>query len=640
METRLLYVLVAVLFASPVSTAQTGNITGITINIEGTLMYYTAEKSGEHALYKSVKNASGAWDAGVSEDSFNEHIKGYIAKTPFLTCDGQTLYFSANLPGSRGFDIFYSRKNGDSWSKPVALSQVINSEKNEISPSLPAGNLTIYFARNELETDCYNIYSSEVDISGWSVPRILPAPVSTGCEQHAYISPTGETLLFSTDRRSEKKKKKYNIFYSVLTGGNLWTAPTPIDNNVKEYNEFTPAIDYKNSKIFVAKSGINSDTCSIYSYDAPVYSPYTIIKGTVKDENNKPVDAEITVRDAYTSALCGKSNSNPATGEYTVVLPNNNLYNVNYAIKNSSQLFENINTSGNTEGQTIVKDVVLIDKMTVNITVQDAFSDKLIDADIEAYEKTKTAKVSRLGEGKYRVVTPVFENVDIELYRKDYIKENILVKFGDYAAFPELYHSVKLKPDMRSGVINVKDILSNQAVKADVEVKNLDIIDEEVNISTVETGKYEFNIRKDCKYSISVTLKDYFYYYAVWKADASRIGQTLDVHLVPLNEINKIPLPNLLFPANESTLSPEISGELACIAKALKNNPEYKAIISLYHQDNEKERTFAQQCARSVIIFMETGMIPKTNYQVEIYPVDGKKIPDISFVTNVPAGKK
>jgi hypothetical protein len=32
-------------------------------------------------------------------------------------------------------------------------------------------------------------------------------------------------------------------------------------------------------------------------------------------------------------------------------------------------------------------------------------------------------------------------------------------------------------------------------------------------------------------------------------------------------------------------------GELACVAKVLKNNPEYTAVISLYHLNNEKELT-------------------------------------------------
>jgi hypothetical protein len=621
-------------------TAQTGNITGITINLEGTLMYYTAERSGEHALYKATKNESGTWNTGVSEDSFNEYIKGHTVKTPFLSYDGQTLYFSANLPGSRGFDIFYSKKTGNSWSKPVSLSPVINTEKDEMSPSLSADNLTIYYTVNGHESDCYNIYKSEVDISGWSVPQILPVPISTGCEKYANISPAGETLLFSTDRLSEKKKKKYGIFYSTLIGKNIWTSPTPIDNAAKEYNEFTPAIDYKNNKIFVTRSAVDSSTCRIHSYDAPVYKPYTVVKGTVKDESGKPVNAGITILDAYTNAPYGKSESDPVTGEYAVALPNNGSYNIAYAIKNGSRRFENFNTADNMQGQTIVKNITLVDKMTVNITVRDAISDKLIDAEVHAYEKTKTAEITKLGEGKYRVVTPTFENVEIELYKENYIKENIFLKFGDYVEFEDIYRNVKLKPDMRSGTVNIKDIASDRRINANIEVKNLNAVNDKVSILATDTGKYEFNIRKDCKYSISVTLKDYLYYYAVWKADASRIGQTLEVRPVPLNEINKIPMPNLVFPAGESTLSPEASGELACVVKTLQSNPEYTAVISLYHKDSEKELVVAQQRARSIITFMESSRVPRTGYRTEISPVDSERISDITFIMNIPSGKK
>ncbi|MDR2026521.1 MAG: hypothetical protein LBQ01_03060 [Prevotellaceae bacterium] len=640
MKTRLLNVLLFVLFNPFVSGAQTGNVTGIAINLEGTLMYYTEEKSGEHALYKSTRSASGTWSAGVSEDSFNEHIKGYTVQTPFLTYDGQTLYFSANLPGSRGFDIFCSQKNGDSWSQPVQLSPVINTEKDEISPSLPAGNHTIYFTRNGLDSDCYSIYTSEVDISGWSVPRILPAPVNTGCEKHVHISPAGETLLFSTDRLTEKKRKKYSIFQSTLISENIWTPPSPLGNTAKEYNEFTPAIDYENSMIFVTKGSTDSLTCRLHSYGAPVFKPYTVLKGVIKDEDGKPVEAGLTVQNAYTGELYGKSNADPLTGKYSAVLPNNALYNISFAAKSGSRRLENINTADNTQGQTLVKDITLTDKILVHVTVQDAFLDKLIDAEVKAYEKTRTAKVSKSGEGQYRIVTPVLENVDIELYKENYVKENIYIKINDYVEFPEMFYTVKLKPEMRAGVINVRDISSNQGIEANVEIRNLSIKDDKVRISAADTGKYEFNIRKDCKYTVSITLKNYFYYYAVWKADAGRIGQTLDVHLVPLNEINKIPMPNLSFPEGESTLSPEASGELACVAKALNSNPEYTAVISLYHLNSEKELTLAQQRARSVITFMETCRIPKTGYRIDISPVDIVKVPDISFVTNIPTDKK
>ncbi|MDR1341378.1 MAG: hypothetical protein LBK58_15195 [Prevotellaceae bacterium] len=640
MKIRLLYLLLPALSVSSVLGAQTDNITGITVNMEGTLMYYTAEKSGEHALYKATKNGSGTWNEGVSEDSFNEHVKGYTVQTPFLTYDAQTLYFSANLPGSRGFDIFYSKRNGDSWSKPVSLSPVINTEKDEISPSLSADNLTIYFTRNGLENDCYNIYTSETDISGWSVPHILPVPVSTGCEKYVHVSPAGETLLFSTDRLSEKKKKKYNIFHSELIDKNIWTPPSPIDNTAKEYNEFTPAVDYRNSKIFVTKGGFDSLKYSIYSYNATLAKPYTVLKGTVKDETGKPAGVEITVRDASTAELYGRSESNPASGEYTVVLPNNGLYNINYAVKNGSQQFENINTLNNSQAQMIRKDITLIDKITVNLNVQDALSNQPLSAEVQAYEKTRTAKVSKLGEGKYRVVTPVSESVDIELYKDNYIKENIIVKFNDYMGFPEMFYSVKLKPDMRSGIINVKEISSDRGINAEVAVKNLIRRDDMTPVSCTDTGRYEFNIRKDSKYSISVTLKDHFYYYAVWKADASRIGQTLEVRLVPLTEVSKIPMSNLLFPEGESALSPEAMGELDCVVNILNSNPEYTAVISLYHQNDAGELTLAQQRAGDIITFMESSRVPKTGYKVEISPDDKVRIPDINFVKNTPADKK
>jgi hypothetical protein len=639
MKTYLLNVLVLIAFVS--AGAQTVNITGVTLNIEGTVMYYTAETSGEHALYKSVKNASGTWDLGVSEDSFNSYIKGYTVKTPFLTCDEQTLYFSADLPGARGFDIFYSRRDGDSWSNPVLLSTMINSEKDEISPSLPAGNLTIYFARNGLENDCYNIYRSDKDIIGWSVPRMLPVPVSVGCERNAYVSPTGETLLFSSDRLSERRRKKYTIFYSTLLSENIWTAPTTFDVTMsKDYNEFTPTIDYRDNKIVVTKGGIDSSACYIYSFDAPVYKPYTVLKGTVKDETGKPVAVEITVRDACTNALYGVSNNNPADGRYIVVLPNDALYNLDYAMKNGARVFEHVGTMDNMRGQTVVWDVVLVDKVTVNMTVQDALSDKFIDVDIQAYDKTQATQVSRLDEGRYHIVAPAFGDMDVELYKENYVKENMLIKFDDYAAFPEIYYMVKLKPEMRSGVIDVKNIRSNQRIEANVEVKNLNDDDEKVAVSVRETGKYEFDIRKDSKYSISVTLKDYFYYYAVWQADASRIGQTLDVSLVPLSEINKIQMTNLVFPEDESKLMPDAAGELECIITMLKNNPEYRAHILLFHKDSESDLVIAQQRALSIAIFMETHRIPQTAYKVEIALANGERIPEISFVANTSVDKK
>lgn len=640
---RVIVFLSFILPVSHISIAQTGNITGITFNIEGNLMYYTEEKSGEYALYKAIKQENGTWSKGEPENSFNEYTKGYIVKTPFLTYDGQTLYFCANLPGTKGFDIFYCKKNGDLWSKPMNFSAVINTDLDEMSPSLPADNQTIYFTRKNPVSDCFEVYMSEADASGWSFPKMLPTPINVGCENYVHISPTGETLLFSTDRISDKKKKKYNIFYSVLINKNMWSPPFPVENIPKEYNELSPAVDYKNNKVFVAKAGIDSANYRIHSYDLPLPAhsePFTILKGIIKNGDGNPVHADILIRNSYTNDIYGKSYSNPKSGEYIIVLPNDGLYNINYSIKNSAQRFENVNTANNVRTQIIKKDITLIDKLLVNLSIQDALSNKFIDAEIQAYEKTKTAKVTKVEKGKYRIVAPVFENLDIELYKQNYIKENIVVDYSDYVEFTELNYTVKFRPELRSGEINVKDISSNTGLNANVEVRNLDIKDDKVIVSSENTGNYKFSIRKDCKYSISVTLTGYLYYYTVWKADAGRIGQILDVRPVPLKEMSKIPMQNLTFDEGSSSLPSEAAGELSCVIDVLKNNPDYTAVISLYQMNNETELVATQQRARSIITFLDANRIPKSRYKVEITVVEQIKVPDINFVSNIPTGKK
>jgi hypothetical protein len=626
--TGLLFVLLIV----PLLAASQENITGIAINLEGTLMYYTAEKAGVHNLYASTKTQSGTWGEGISEDSFNEYIKGYVVKTPFLSYDGQTLYFSSNLPGAKGFDIFYSKKTGDSWTKPAPVP-IINTEQDEMSPALAANNQTIYFTRYSPENSCYSIYTSKTENSGWSFPQILPAPVNAGCENHVNISPTGDVLLFSSDRLTEKKKKKYTVFYTILIGNNLWSPPTPVDEVVKEANEFSPAFDNQNDDIYLVKGGIDSLIHKIHFYNTPKQitpKSYTTLTGTVKTEEGKTMGLNITITDNYTGSVYGQSSSNPLNGEYAIVIPNDGIYTVNYAKKNGPQKFEVINTIHNYQAQIIKKDVIVVDRLALEVNVQDALSNRFIDADVQVYEKTKSAKVSKLKTGQYHITTPVFEGVEVEIYKENYVKEILNIKFDDYVEFPEMQYHVKLKPDLRSGEINVSDLSFNKGLNADVSVKNLNIKDDVVHISSPDTGKYVFGIRKDCKYSISVTLKNHLYFYAVWDVDASRISQVLNVKPVPLNEINKIPMFNLVFRKDDSRLLPEALGELDCVADIIKNHPEYKAVIFLYQLEYETE--LWQQRMRSIMDFMESNRIPKTQYKLEISLVDAEKLPDISFV--------
>lgn len=66
---------------------------------------------------------------------------------PFINETGDTLYFASDIPGGYGgYDIYYSVKEGESWSRPVNLGARVNTLLNEGYPFYRNG--TLYFASN------------------------------------------------------------------------------------------------------------------------------------------------------------------------------------------------------------------------------------------------------------------------------------------------------------------------------------------------------------------------------------------------------------------------------------------------------------------------------------------------------------
>jgi outer membrane protein OmpA-like peptidoglycan-associated protein/tetratricopeptide (TPR) repeat protein len=95
-------------------------------------------------IYSSTQDADGNWTAPVpfAYNSVNEYSVG----DPFITTDGESLYFASNMPGGKGgTDVYVCEKTaaGD-WGKPINLKE-INTEGNERSPVFDAKN-NFYFS--------------------------------------------------------------------------------------------------------------------------------------------------------------------------------------------------------------------------------------------------------------------------------------------------------------------------------------------------------------------------------------------------------------------------------------------------------------------------------------------------------------
>lgn len=88
---------------------------------------------------------NGKWSKGVEIGLTGV---GQSAAHPSISVDGNTLYFSSNMPGGFGGNDLYKVERTNSageWSKPVNLGPKINTEGNELFPFIHE-NGNLYFA--------------------------------------------------------------------------------------------------------------------------------------------------------------------------------------------------------------------------------------------------------------------------------------------------------------------------------------------------------------------------------------------------------------------------------------------------------------------------------------------------------------
>ena len=122
-----------------------------------------------------------------------------------LSLDGNTILFSSDRPnGIGGKDIYLSRKlPDDTWGKAILLSMEVNTPHNEESPFLSYDGQTLYFAsEGHTSMGGFDIFKSEQDSSGnWTKAQNIGYPINTPGDDIFYI-PTfdKQRVYFASER--------------------------------------------------------------------------------------------------------------------------------------------------------------------------------------------------------------------------------------------------------------------------------------------------------------------------------------------------------------------------------------------------------------------------------------------------------
>ncbi len=186
----------------------------ITISADGNTAYFSSDsfrensfekdkanklKLGKNNLFKATRSGGGTW-GNIKSLPFNS--KEFSTSNPSLSRDGKTLYFSSDMPGSKGgVDIWKVSINGDEYGTPENLGTKVNTEGNESFPFIADDNKTLYFASSGRQgLGGLDVYY--VDLSSGSEAANMGKPINSEKDDFAFTFNKAKNRGFFSSNRN------------------------------------------------------------------------------------------------------------------------------------------------------------------------------------------------------------------------------------------------------------------------------------------------------------------------------------------------------------------------------------------------------------------------------------------------------
>ena len=349
------------------------------------IIYFTSKRKGGNvkSLESDLKNGyneTNGWDEDVyiiEKDGNGGWSKPAMLPEPInsdgndfgssFSGDGQNMvYVACGREGGVGScDLYTLSLEGNKWSDPVNMGNIVNSKEWDSQPTMSSdGNTIIFSSTRDGGFGNGDLYVTTKNKFGdWGAAVNLGGIINTPfTEKSPFLSPDGKTLYFTSD--GHPGFGAFDLFISVNDNGR-WSEPQNLGkplNSAGDDSYFTTGGSGDVGYFASTRSGGLGDL-DLYSINIPESmrpKPTVVVSGTVTNaKDNKLLGAWVLVEDINSGELIATSKSNSETGKYLVVLPSGRNYSVSAnreAFFFYSQSFEVPMTS---RYQEIVKDIAL-----------------------------------------------------------------------------------------------------------------------------------------------------------------------------------------------------------------------------------------------------------------------------------------
>jgi outer membrane protein OmpA-like peptidoglycan-associated protein/tetratricopeptide (TPR) repeat protein len=254
-----------------------------------------------------------------------------------ITADGQQMFFTAcdRADGYGRCDIYYCKKEGNSWSSPKNLGNTVNSSYSETQPSVSSDGRTLFFASNRPGgKGKQDIWVTTLDsVYQWTKPVNLGDSINTSdMEESPFIHADNTTLYFSS--KGWPGLGASDIFISRKKE-NGWATPKNIGYPINTYNnEVGLIVNASGNKAYYTSDRDSGMRKNIYAFELTekAIKPQKTLyfKGRIYDAlTGKPLGADFELTDLSSKATVNKNKSNAFSGEFLVCLPGGKDYGLN-----------------------------------------------------------------------------------------------------------------------------------------------------------------------------------------------------------------------------------------------------------------------------------------------------------------------
>lgn len=159
-----------------------------------------------------------------------------------VSADGKAFVFSAETYGTRGVeDIYVSLKGGDGrWQQPINLGNQVNTKMQELSPSLSADGLTLYYSTNSKGNGSFDVYSAtrlDESWTNWSEPVNQGKEVNTTGRELFFKDYSGNGFYLFTSTSNSDRYGNIRVYIPVKDSTIIAVVPKPNIDTVTKFNE-------------------------------------------------------------------------------------------------------------------------------------------------------------------------------------------------------------------------------------------------------------------------------------------------------------------------------------------------------------------------------------------------------------------